>query len=411
MTIKINITCLFLLVLPVIGQTCTQTFTTANIGSSPYPGSNVNTAVQNGDGTTVLCFSSGSYGEINLYNAHPSGIVRMIPASGASAVMGVLNLNGVSNLTITGFNSGSQISGGLQIVNAGQGDSSNITFSNNDMGASSVLIRDNVMANANILISGNTITNYITGGGFEPAMMVLNTGTSNCPNGIVFRGNHVDGSIGDGMGTGGPACGTQFLNNEIENFVQSSCGGVHCDGFQDVGNSVQTLIEGNYFHNNSLCFGLYDGSSGMIIRNNVCSTASDSGYWMQFGGALNITFSHNTVISAAGAQYGNDHEGDPSSNVTFINNIFPSQPSQNVGEPISGTLTSNYNLCVSACTGANSITGSPTFVGGATPATYAGYTLTAESSGYRDGSDGRDIGVIFSSPTTLGGGTWRITVK
>ena len=366
-------------------QTCTQTFTPSTIGSSPYPGSNVNAAIQKATAGTALCFGSGSYGEIDVYNAHPAAVVTMQPAAGASASMGYINLNGVGNLTITGFNGQSSTSKGFAIINAGQGNSSNITFSNNNMGSSNILIRDNASANANIMISGNTITGFRASGGYEPAMMVVNTGSSSCPNGITFQANHVKGTVGDGMGTGGGACGTQFIGNEIEGFVESACGATHCDGFQDNGGGRNTVLDGNYFHGNSDCFLLDDGSSGIVIKNNVCSTVSDSSYWMQFGGSQTITLDHNTIVSTIGAQYGNDHNGTPSANVTFTYNIFYSQPVLNPGQPVSGSLVQNYNLCLSNCTGPNSLNGTPQFVGGSNPSTYPGFALTSSSPGYNLG--------------------------
>jgi hypothetical protein len=83
--------------------TCTQTFTTSTVGSNPFPGSSVNTAIQNGSGSTVICFAAGNYGEIDVYAAHPSGIVTIQPTPGAAVNMGLFNLNGVSNVKIDGF--------------------------------------------------------------------------------------------------------------------------------------------------------------------------------------------------------------------------------------------------------------------------------------------------------------------
>ena len=141
-----------------------------------------------------------------------------------------------------------------------------------------------------------------------------------------------------------------------------------------------------------------DGSSNYLIENNVCQTASgNSSYWMQFGGAQTITLRHNTILSTAGAQYGNDHNGKPSGNVTFTNNIFYSEPVQNSGQPPSGVTTIDYNLCPNGgCAGAHSIKGTPTFVGGTNPTTYAGFQLTAGSVGIKAASDGLVIGAVIS---------------
>ncbi|MBB5329958.1 right-handed parallel beta-helix repeat-containing protein [Tunturiibacter gelidoferens] len=373
------------------GQTCTQTFTPANVGTSPYPGSNVNTAVQNGNGSTVLCFSSGTYSAgIDIFAAHPSGVVTLKPATGATVNMGLFNLNGVSNVTITGF-SGSSSSGGMLIQVSGQGGNSNITFSDNAMTSFGVTVSNNTLANANILITNNTFVGFATAGE-EDRMRVV--GNTSCPDGITISNNLISGGESDGIQYGS-SCGTQIINNEISNIHESSCNGIHCDAIQDAGGGVNTVISGNYIHDVSDCFLLDDGSTNTTITNNVCNTDGQDNFWMQFGGAQTIKLDHNTIRSTSGAQYGNDHNNNPSSNVTFTNNIFYSVPSQNSGQPPSGTTNINFNLCpTSGCSGANSIGGStPTFTGGTSPTTYAGFALTSDSAGHNASSGGTDIGI------------------
>jgi hypothetical protein len=375
-------------------QTCTQTFAPTNVGASPYAGDNVNTAVQRGSGSTVLCFSSGTYGAIDIYNAHPSGIVTLQPATGATVTGIAFNLNGVSNLLITGFSNPSTLSGGVAIQVAGQGNNSNITVSHNDMPTTGVNISNNALANANILVDSNTFIGYSSSGESDRINIVSD---NSCPNGITISNNIISGGQSDGINISGNSCQTQILNNTISGIIEANCGGIHCDGFQDNGGGNGTHISGNYFYNNSDCFLLDDGSSNYLIENNVCSTSSDSSYWMQFGGASTMTFRHNTIISTVGAQYGNDHNGNPSSNVTFIDNILYSQPSGNPGQPVSGTFTQDYNLCLSNCVGAHSLNGTPVYSGGTSPNSYAGFVLASSSTGYNAGNDGNNIGIINSS--------------
>lgn len=379
------------------GQTCTQTFTPANIGTTPYPGNNVNTAIQKGNGSTVLCFSSGTYGEIDIYAAHPSGVVKMMPAAGAAVNMGFLNLNGVSNLTITGF-SGSSSSQGMLLQVSGQGGNSNITFSNNAMTSQGVTVSNNTLANANILITNNTFVGFATSGEEERVRVV---GNNACPNGITISNNLMSGGESDGIQYGN-SCGTQIINNEISNIHESNCNGIHCDAIQDAGGGVNTVISGNYIHDVSDCFLLDDGSTNTTITNNVCNTDGQDNFWMQFGGAKTITLDHNTIRSTSGAQYGNDHNSNPSGNITFTNNIFYSVPSQNSGQPPTGTTSINFNLCpTSGCTGANSINGiPPTFVGGTSATTYNGFVLSPGSAGQNAASNGKNIGI---NTTTVSG--------
>lgn len=394
---KIFIFVALLLLVPsfVKAQTCTQTFTPSNIGTSPYPGSNVNTAVQNGSGSTVLCFASGTYGEIDIYNAHPSSIVTMKPAPSAAAVMGYINLNGVSNLTIIGFSGSSSIPGGFTISNTGQGDSSNIIFSNNNMGSAEILIRDNVRANANILIDGNKIAGYRdlndTG-----AIMVVNTGNSNCPNGVVISNNTIIGSIGDGLSTGGPACGTQFgPGNDISGFIEANCQGVHCDGFQDNGGGQNLIVTGNYFHNLTNCFQITDNDSNLTYTNNVCENEPAAAYTGQMSPQTAL-FSHNTFVSPGLCIHvGNTSSGAQSSNITDTDNVFNGgQFCVNGGQSVAGTFTQDYNLCPGGgCTGTHSINGTPVFVGGSSPSIYGGFALTSTSPGHLAANDGQDMGI------------------
>ena len=369
--------------------TCSQTFTPSNVGSSPYPGSNVNSAVQNASGGQTLCFAAGHYGEIDIYAAHPSSRVTLQPAQGAAATGISFDLNGVSNVTMTGF-SGSSSSNGLTLQVAGQGNNSNITYSYNAMTSSGVEVSGNSNANANIDIAHNTFIGF----GSSPEQSRVNIVSDNaCPDGITVEYNHMSGGQADGIDISGNSCQTQIQHNVIDNIQENNCGGIHCDGFQDNGGGNGTVLAYNYFYNDSDCFLLDDGSSNYNIHDNVCQTGSNSSYWMQFGGAKGMTLNHNTIISSVGAQYGNDHNGNSSSNVTFTNNILYSDPTDNSGQPVTGTFNESYNLCPNGCTGTHETKASPSFTGGSSPSTWPGFSLARGSAGIRGGSDGKNLGV------------------
>src|SRR5271170_7397011 len=203
-------------------QSCTQTFTTANVGTSPYPGSNVNTAIQGGTTSTVLCFSAGNYGEIDVYAANPtgSGQLQIIPVPGATVTGIYFNFNGVSNVKITGFcdtdlpscpTSNGSNTGGLLVSNAGQGNSSNITYSYNSMTTNGVQVQNNPNANAAILIDHNSFVGFATSNESSRLNMVSDSG---CPNGITISNNIISGGESDGINTSGASCGTQIINND-----------------------------------------------------------------------------------------------------------------------------------------------------------------------------------------------------
>lgn len=372
-------------------QSCTQTFTPSNVGSSPFPGSNVNTAVQGGSGSTVLCFASGSYGEIDIFNAHPSGVVTLEPVNGTSATGIYFNLNGVSNVTITGF-SGSSSSGGMLVQVSGQGNNSHIHFTHNAMTDNGVQVQNNTNANADILIDSNTFIGFTASNESARLNIVSDSG---CPNGITVSNNVFSGGRSDGMNTSGASCGTIFSHNEISNIDEPNCNGIHCDGFQDNGGGVSTVLDGNWFHHVSNCWQITDGTTNLSMTNNVCDGGYDGNSHSGQMSPTGLTFNHNTIVSSANINVGNNSGGQSASNIVSTNNIFNGELAVNPGQSVTGTFTQNFNLCYSGgCTGANSLSGVPTYVGGSLPSTYAGYQLTVGSIGHNAASDGKDMGVI-----------------
>jgi hypothetical protein len=348
----------------------------------------VNTAIRNGGGNTVLCFSSGSYGEIDIYAAHPSGIVTLKPASSAAATGIYFSLNGVSNVTITGF-SGSSSSGGLLVQVTGQGNNSNITFSHNAMTDNGVQIQNNTLANANILIDSNTFDGFTTANESSRLNIVNDSG---CPNGIIVSNNDFGGGRSDGMNSSGNSCGTQYLNNTIHDILEVNCNGIHCDGFQDNGGGVNLVLNGNFFYNVSNCWQITDGTMNLTMSNNVCVNEPGASHVGQIA-PQTLLFKHNTITANLNMNIGNDSGGRSSSNITMTDNIFSVQPSVNGGQTVTGTFIQDYNLCLSGCVGAHSKSGSPTFSGGSSPTTYVGYALNPGSVGVNAGSDGKSLGI------------------
>jgi hypothetical protein len=389
---------------------CTQTFTPSTIGTSPYAGNSVNNAVQGGNGNTVICLASGTYaysgpaqGAIALYNAHPTGIVTIRPADGATVSMGGISMNGVSNVHITGFTSPSNMT--VLIQNAGQGNSSNVEIDHNDMPNSGVTIVGNTNANANINVHDNTFIGYVSSP--EQSRIVINSNTG-CPNGIVIQNNVIGGGEADGIDLGGANCGTIIRGNEIYGIDENNCNGIHCDPIQDNGGSKQTQIINNYLHDDTTGIMAYDGTgggwviTGNIVANGVGSTQGS----IQVGGTANMTIEHNTIWNTKdacgnGCINNGSKAGMQDTNLTVRNNIVADGVVSN-GAGGSATYTVNdYNLCQSGCAGTHSLTGSPTFVGGANPTTWAGFALTSTSKGHLAASDGTDMGASYFGSGTI----------
>lgn len=369
---------------------CTQTFTTATIGTSPYPGDSVNTALQNGTGSTVLCFASGTYSELVFYDAVPSGVVLMRPADGASVSGISFNMNGVSNVKIDGFQ-GSSSTQGMTLKQTGASTNHDVTFSNNSMTSAGVVLRDSTNANANIKIEDNSFVGFTTSGE-QTRMLVLSM--NSCPNGVTIQRNVFGNGQADGLDLSGASCGTIIQDNEFYGILQANCGAVHCDGLQDNGGSVQTVIRRNFFHDIEDGTMAFDGTGGgwSLVDNVFENIAVDN--VINLGGDSSSTIEHNTIIGTS-SKYINfgSKAAQQSTNETVRNNISPGGIQSN-GAGTAATYTVNdYQLCAASCTGANSIVGTPTFVAGASPATYAGAHLTAGSTGHLAASDGLDMGI------------------
>lgn len=139
------------------------------------------------------------------------------------------------------------------------------------------------------------------------------------------------------------------------------------------------------------------------------------------GGAdqpVGVDFWNNTCQRKVDVQDGND----PAITGTYYNNIVEGNfIIYNGSTPEDSDNLSNYQLYAgnivykgtsnslaawqagSTPSGqdANSIAGSPTYTGGATPSTIAGFALTGASNGYQAGNDGADMGADTSKVGTM----------
>jgi hypothetical protein len=301
--------------------------------------------------------------------------------------LGTLDYNGVSNLTVTGFE-GASVSGGVEMVPAGMGENRNDAVTYTAMPDNGVRVQ-NPLANSGTLIAHDQFVGYADAGEGSRINVVQMSGDGPCPDGVTIANNLISGGESDGVDTGGNVCGTRIVDNVVTNILEDNCNGIHCDAFQDNGASTDTLIAGNYISNVSDC-GLFDnGSSGLTYENNVCTNVS--GYAFQFGGAAGLTIDHNTFATTTPAQIGNGADGTPTSNLVVTGNVFEDSVSINPGQPVTyGLGGENGNLWLPgtglrgapAAAGAQDVSGAPTFAGGASPSTFAGFALSSLSPGY-----------------------------
>jgi hypothetical protein len=271
------------------------------------------------------------------------------------------------------------------------------------MPSAGISINTNPVKNANIQIAHNRFVGYANAGEQDRLMVNAQNGSSACPAGIDISYNLFSGGESDGTDVDGNSCGVQILHNEYSNIQQGNCGGIHCDAIQDNGGGAQEDIEGNYFHNNSDGLLFDDGNDGPdIVANNVFDNPTYRCLEGQYGDGT--SFTHNTfdceVNLANGPQY--------SSNITMRDNVFgPSNRAGITYYPNSSCCSFkvlDYNLHTSGAfdpfsAGSHDAIGSPTYVGGTEPSTYAGWALASGSLGVGKASDGTNMGAAI---TTVG---------
>lgn len=376
-------------------ETCTQILD---------PGSNVASAVSAAPNGSVICLNSGNYGKVNFTNIKRSGFVTLQSASGVGARMSIGEIYDSRYIRFDSltFDSVSvrECSTDIQIVNStwvpgGGGLVFNYTQScpQTDMrllvdkGTFSAVGRAGYEGRLSVRgVRGLTISNSL----FEKQP----SSSGAASDGIMLVGNSTNVTIGPG--------------NLFRDIVQSQCGSVHCDAIQMYGNGSGTVITGNYFINNSVHIGNYDGGSpNMKIVHNIFE-GGQSGQNLQIGGVKGMLMEHNTfrgVVLGIGTKSANtQHSG-----WVVQNNIFDAAKFTASGDqPGCGSdCVMRFNLKSNGGsttpTGTNNITGNAIYVGKGSPTNWSGWQLAATSPGKNAGNDGQDMGVVFSttgSPTT-----------
>ncbi|MDT3680715.1 MAG: hypothetical protein ROZ64_18010 [Burkholderiaceae bacterium] len=376
-------------------ETCTQILD---------PGANVASAVSAAANGSVICLNSGNYGTVNFTNIKRSGFVTVQSASGLGARMAIgeiydsryikfdsLTFDWVSvrecSTDIQFLNSTWIPGGGGLVFNYTQPCSQTDMRLLVDNGTFSAVSRAGYEGRLSARsVSGLTISNSL----FEKQPSTSGAASD----GIMLVGNSTNVTIGPG--------------NLFRDIVQSQCGSVHCDAIQMYGNGSGTVINGNYFVNNTVHIGNYDGGSpNMKIVHNVFD-GGQTGQNLQIGGVRGMLMEHNTfhgVVLGIGTKSGDtQHSG-----WVVQNNIFDAAKFTASGDqPGCGSdCVMRFNLKSNGGsttpTGTNSITANAIYVGTGSPTNWSGWQLATTSPGKNAGNDGQDMGVLFStteSPTT-----------
>lgn len=352
------------------GSACTQTLTA---------GANLASAVSSAASGATICLGAGSY----TFNAtiSKSSMTKVTAAAGVDKTQVTINpiaLGSSNNLwfdNVTAGPSGNEMGGSS--TSATNIRLTNIRFTG------SLCINAHV-SNSNVLVDSSTFIGVGQSCG-EGRITVMGGSSGN--NGVTISNTEFSGGNSDAIQLVSGARGTVIgPGNYFHDITNCS---VHCDAIQPYG-ANNTTITGNYFKNLDGIIADFDcNGSPMFFTNNVFDQGSASAQaGVAISGANGDTFIHNTFSSTTELQIYGGNQGCSNSNVTVRNNVIQGGCSITG----SGHTISNNLYRSGSCGGTSAITGSATYVGGANPATWAGFSLASGSLGKNAGNDGQDMG-------------------
>ena len=318
----------------------------------------------------TICLASANYGTFR--GGVKSSMTTVKPEGGATVTMS-LDFEPAANITVDG----------VKATGAYLNDSRthDITVRNSVFDQAQVVMRtDSLPTNASILFDHNVHSNYVKCSScYEGRVEVVGDHGSN---GITIQNSEFYGGNSDGIQDA--SNGTRILNNEFHDIDQiDGPSGVHADSIQLYGSS-NTVIRGNYVHDVSIGIMAADGADRETIENNVFKVTG-SPYALNILSDRGSVIRHNTVWGGGtcayklrcGVLYLGNKPGDPVSRSTTVTDNILTRVCVCSGSPTRG-LTQYHNLVAArAGIAPHDIHGSPTYKGGTSPATLAGFALTA----------------------------------
>src|ERR1700754_2611212 len=350
--------------------------------------SNFSSVYSSAAGGDTIHLASGDYGTWNP-STSKSSTVTITPQSGASVTM--YPTISQSNIKLDGLT----ISGGY--LNGAK----NTSIVNTTVTGMLRIDTPKAITNAGVLIDHDTFSGINVCSSCYEGRLTVRGYQNTAPVGVTITNNLFGpGGDADGVQIIGDAYGVQVgPGNEFRGLAQVSA--AHTDPLQLYGSS-HTVITGNWMHDNATGIMAPDGSSQETITNNVIQT---TGYpWpIILGAGVGDTVAHNTLPSGGDIAIDKANDGSTSSGDTVYNNIADAVVNTSGGAP-QGT-TADYNLLSGRTIGAHDVKGSPTYSGGSSPSSFAGFGLASGSAGVSKANDGRNIGVdatVFGSGSTGG---------
>ena len=374
---------------PPAGTACDLNATTSNFASQFA-------ALQAGQ---TLCLASGNYGTWNA--GSKSGRVIVKAAAGANVTM-TANFNNSANITLDGIATLSQATI--------QGASHDITVSGSTFpppGGAITVHPDQMNASSNIVIDRDTFNGQLCdqmSAQGRVAVEAIGNNNGN-PLGLTISNNLFEGGTADGIRPDSGS-GIQILNNQFISFDNSLNETCHTDAIQLYGSATHILFKGNFFYNSidmaGCSFSEWNGGDFNTFEDNVVAGTPNNGCYdaIDLHSDNGSTIIHNTFAygfcephNSASSPCGEVGLADSAGHGTVIRDNIVTGFS-NGGSAGSASFSDDHNLCHdSGCTGSGDNTGTPTFVGGSAPTTFAGFALAPGSAGVGAASDGTNVGI------------------
>ncbi len=334
----------------------------------------------------VICLSAGTY-EGSTFEAVSKGAdITVRPVDGASVSITGMAINACSHLRFTGLG-GSMTIAGID-VDPAEGNAASTWMTFDHIAFTEAISLRARGVDLHWLIHKNTFID-IEAALWEGRISVRGFGAT-ADQGITISENYFSGGgpthTSDGIQLIDGANGVVIRGNEFTNIIQGDYD-EHADPIQIYGAS-NIVVDGNYFHHNGDgTGGLEDfdgGGSGMVVTNNVFHSTGIFPWSIAAASAQGWRIEHNTFVGGGSIRI----DGQASGNIVRDNLWVDG------GLSIEGGGVSNDHNLNCGQPGDGNLTGTPTFVGGASPTTYAGFALAPGSIGENASSGGTNMGVI-----------------
>jgi hypothetical protein len=317
----------------------------------------------------TVCLASGNYGTWGGTNK----AITVTAAPNAAPTMQVSFGSGDSGFILSGMaGMGGEIDSGAK----------NITIENS---AFTDAIVFNGVSNANLVLDDDTFLNINNPGcGGEPARIHLYN--SSGQTGVTVENSLFSGGDTDGIQSGAPLT---ILDNVFTNLRSSASDCNHTDSIQLYG-GYNVAAAGNLFYNDYDGIVAFDGTSGNTITDNACYDI-DRGSCITLYSDNGSVVNHNTAGPGMTLLEVDRKSSDPAGrNTVYENNVGDASVSDG------STLAIDTNNLYSGAQSPD-ISGSPSFGGGSSPTTWAGYVLKSTSTGQAGATDGSDVGIRTSA--------------